>query len=1002
MHLASWLALPLLLILAATAPRAQEDVGILRLSRAIMAQEQLNGDLRTATPRLKRDATVESERLSREEAGAADGDITLAALRQARFEADSARTRLSVTQSRITALDNDIARLDRELVEAGKAAAADPGSLEAFVAGVRIDRLRQLRAATQETSDLQRENARLLQQRVGLLRDRAALLEARIRLLGIDEEAALANDPLADALREFTARTARDSVRLANQASVIEPRSPAETIRKAQLELRADEAFMRSSLRSADLDLLGIDKQLAYLHTISAERDALPTRLATEGLTLLRGLSGRLARHLTALQDLRRQLADQRAQLPQAMTGFSAELAAMRAILTDIGGTADGQEQAIESLSEAAAQLAREFREREATAEGEALLARNELPEGAEAWQRIGRSALRVPGQLLDAFAHAGEEVATQIAVSPRDQLMLAGGAVLALILGAIMLRAFLSHRIIGPRAGSTLATLAGAIHDSMLSLVPGAAWWAVATILGIDAQSTLLILGALAIWPAVAFVLLLARRALLHQAGTEGQDIRRHFYRRLRWTMILSGILAGLVVLTSTLPLTPALADLVHRSAMVCVLLITLPGLQLRALILTLAGGRWNASFATRAAAQLSLLVPLVLAAAAALGLAGYLNLAWSIIKHLLWFALLGGLLLLCLGILADSSRSLRRRISERYPDTGYFWIINFLEPAYRLVQLVLVLAAGWALLQVYGWSAETPVLREALAIGRTPVLSLGDSALSLGDIVLAVVLVALCFWIGGWSQQVSYNLALTRVRDLGIRQSLSTFVQYVVIVLGLLLTLKIIGLDLTALTVFAASIGVGIGFGMQNVVNNFISGILLLVERPLRATDIVTIGGETGEVTRIGIRSLTVMMFDRKELIIPNSAVIGNTFTNWTRTDDVTREVLTFKISYRDDPRRVAAQVEDVARTTQGVLASPPPKATVYEFTDTGIMVRLQYFVRLRGPIGGLDVRADILQRTREAFVASGVTITTSSGEVTLRVGPPPETPPALPAPG
>lgn len=115
-----------------------------------------------------------------------------------------------------------------------------------------------------------------------------------------------------------------------------------------------------------------------------------------------------------------------------------------------------------------------------------------------------------------------------------------------------------------------------------------------------------------------------------------------------------------------------------------------------------------------------------------------------------------------------------------------------------------------------------------------------------------MTVVLVGLAFWIGGWSQQVS-NLALTKVRDLGIRQSLSTFVQYVVVVLGLLLTLKVIGLDLTALTVFAASVGVGIGFGLQNIVNNFISGVLLLAERPLRVKATRSrSGGETGEPDR------------------------------------------------------------------------------------------------------------------------------------------------------
>jgi potassium-dependent mechanosensitive channel len=120
---------------------------------------------------------------------------------------------------------------------------------------------------------------------------------------------------------------------------------------------------------------------------------------------------------------------------------------------------------------------------------------------------------------------------------------------------------------------------------------------------------------------------------------------------------------------------------------------------------------------------------------------------------------------------------------------------------------------------------------------------------------------------------------------------------------------------------------------------------------------TDIVTIGGETGEVARIGIRSLIVRTFDRKDLIIPNSAVIGNTFTNWTRTDETLREVLMFRTSYRDDPRLVAAAIEEVARTTKGVAPNPSPKATVYEFQEAAVIIRLQYYVHLRGAVGGLD---------------------------------------------
>ena len=270
-------------------------------------------------------------------------------------------------------------------------------------------------------------------------------------------------------------------------------------------------------------------------------------------------------------------------------------------------------------------------------------------------------------------------------------------------------------------------------------------------------------------------------------------------------------------------------------------------------------------------------------------------------------------------------------------------------------------------------------------LAIGRTPVLTLGASALSLQDTFLAVLLVGFAFWIGGWSQQVSYNLALTRVRDLGIRQSLSTFVQYIVIVLGLLLTLKVIGLDLTALTVFAASIGVGIGFGLQNVVNNFISGILLLAERPLRVTDIVTIGGETGEVTRIGIRSLIVRTFDRKDLIIPNSAVIGNTFTNWTRNDETLREVLLFRISYRDDPGRLQPRSRTSHARPRALPPSRHPRPPCMSSRN-----RRDHPPAILCPAARPGRRPRYpsrdLTRVRDAFAEAGIAIPTPAGDVTL----------------
>ena len=965
---------------------AQQDVGIARLGRAIAAQGELNADLRLATPRAQQEADQEAKRLDQDESDLEAAGVTMSALRQARFDADTRRTRLAGVEDRARFFTDEVRKLDREMALLAQQPPAPADSLEAYAAGLRLDKLRQLRDRTQETVDLYRQGAVAIAGQLDTLNQRLALLQARARLGAVDEAAELGADPRARALREFVVRTGRDSVRLANEASAIEARSESDSLRKRQLELRADEAFLRSNLRAADIDLLGIEKQLGYLQGIAAtERGILPRRLATEGLAAVQQVGDRLDARTKAVAGLRRSLDDQRSLLPRPTPATAPVIRAMRNVIDDLYGTVDGQEAAVARLRTTAGAVTADFQRLETAATGETLLARNVLPVSVQAWQRIGRSAGRLPAQLAASFVKAAQDVQIKVAIAPRDQLGLAAAAAIGLLLGAFLVRHLLHSRLIAGQPDSALATPAAAVRDSILTLVPAAVWWAAAYVLGLSRETMLLIGGVLAIWPVVAFVLLLARRVLFRDAR-DGLEVRQRFYRSLRWTMVLGGVLAALVILTSTLPLSPALADLVDRSAMLCVLLIAVPGLQLRSLILALAGGRERAGLVSRLAARASLLVPLVLAGAAAIGLAGYLSLAWTIIGHFLWLVLFGGLLLLALGILGDLRLSLRRQIGEHFPDNSYFWILNFLDPTYRLLQLLLTLVAGWALLRIYGWDSSTPGIRELLAIGRIPVLRLGASALSVQDTFLAVLLVGFAFWIGGWSQQVSYNLALTRVRDLGIRQSLSTFVQYIVIVLGLLLTLKVIGLDLTALTVFAASIGVGIGFGLQNVVNNFISGILLLAERPLRVTDIVTIGGETGEVTRIGIRSLIVRTFDRKDLIIPNSAVIGNTFTNWTRNDETLREVLLFRISYRDDPRVVAAKVEEIARATKGVVPNPAPKASVYEFQEAAVIIRLQYYARLRGAVGGLDIRAEILSRVREAFAQAGIVIPTPSGDVTL----------------
>ena len=208
--------------------------------------------------------------------------------------------------------------------------------------------------------------------------------------------------------------------------------------------------------------------------------------------------------------------------------------------------------------------------------------------------------------------------------------------------------------------------------------------------------------------------------------------------------------------------------------------------------------------------------------------------------------------------------------------------------------------------------------------------------------------------------------------------------------IVAGVLLALKLVGFDLTTLTVFAASLGVGIGFGMQNIVNNFVSGLLLLGERPLRVGDFVTIGEHQGYVAQIGIRSLTVRTEDRQEVIIPNGSVIGDKFTNWTRSDSLLRQIHTVGIGYDDDRELAMRLIGEILTEEPLVLEEPPPAVHLWDYGDSSVIFRFQYHIDIRDGMCGVRIRSRILLEIGRRFAAHGISFPFPRRDITLALAP------------
>jgi potassium efflux system protein len=176
------------------------------------------------------------------------------------------------------------------------------------------------------------------------------------------------------------------------------------------------------------------------------------------------------------------------------------------------------------------------------------------------------------------------------------------------------------------------------------------------------------------------------------------------------------------------------------------------------------------------------------------------------------------------------------------------------------------------------------------------------------------------------------------------GVPAAVSATVSYLVVTIGFVTALLAAGLKLSEFTFLAGAFGVGIGFGLQNVVNNFVSGLILLYERPIQVGDVLEVGTIRGRVSRIGIRSSTLATFDGAEVIVPNATLIATDVVNWTLSDRLRRVDIHVSVSYGSDPAAVLAVLGRVARAHTGVLAVPEPMALFMGFGESGLNFELR----------------------------------------------------------
>lgn len=251
---------------------------------------------------------------------------------------------------------------------------------------------------------------------------------------------------------------------------------------------------------------------------------------------------------------------------------------------------------------------------------------------------------------------------------------------------------------------------------------------------------------------------------------------------------------------------------------------------------------------------------------------------------------------------------------------------------------------------------------------------------------LIIVITLIAVLAWVTRRVTRWFVDKVLARRGfDISMREALGAIVRYGVITLGVLVILQSAGIDLTSLNVLVGAIGVGLGFGLQNITNNFFSGLILLFERPIKIGHRVEIGGAVGEVREIAARATTIVTDENVAIVIPNSQFVSERVTNWSRPGQMTAYALSFHVSHSSDPELVRHVLLAAAAAHADVLADPPPEVEFVEAGPATLRFQLQVWstehLKTAGRLKS-DLNFDVWRQLAEA----GVTIPAVQGGVTL----------------
>lgn len=507
-------------------------------------------------------------------------------------------------------------------------------------------------------------------------------------------------------------------------------------------------------------------------------------------------------------------------------------------------------------------------------------------------------------------------------------------------------------------------------LHRSFLDIVFMGNFLLLMYVLNIPKQNYLFVSHLFIVWLVFKSVLVVAKVSLI-ETTLETTSRDKRLYQGLKWLIWVGGVITALTVFAYQLPLIYELKTLCERLFLIFLLVGSLLLLRYADILPNLILAQMNEQhpYLKKSIRLVGVIIPLLLFVNSILGIFGFLNLVLTISWYESVFLLVLIGYLIVRGLLSDIMEFFSTLLIKNISN-GWLYTEAFLKPLDTIIRLVLFLSAWLLLFLFYGWDKQSPIAERFSGLLNYQILQVLKTTITPLNILELIVVISIFYWTAKWIREFVYRMLATRTQDMGIRNSIAILSQYSVIILGLFFCLRVLGIDFSALAMVASFFAFGVGLGLRDLANNFACGFLILLERPLRVGDLVSINNIEGEVTHIGGRAVTVKTWDYMELVVPNAEIFNKSFTNWTGRDNIVRTVLHIKISRHDNPHQVKTIIERVILQHNEILEHPAPEVFLKEMSDTLMEFEVRYFVNIRQVPSRIGVMSKVLISIWDAF--------------------------------